>query len=306
LTNVFVVNNQPAPNTAVIGPITLAPGTSVNFTGSYTAPVACCEILNTVTARGQDRCAGTTVTATSSVLCPLLSTPLIAVTRVCPATTVPVGGVFEFKGTVSNTGDVYLTNVFVYSSQPTSALTWHPGTTGGGISLASISSQNYESRLQATLADWSCQGPNLGRSASSLAGNNTPVLGPIELAPGETKAFSGSYVVTAGSNPATDTVRATGTDTCQARTVSATANCSGSVTPLVQPAISSAALADGMVKVTWTATPGVTYCLQSKTNSQDSWSDVPGNVTASGATASKQDAMGSSQQRFYRVMVVQE
>ena len=58
LTNVFVVNNQPSNNTPVIGPITLAPGASVNFTGSYTAPQYCCEIVDTLTARGQDRCSG--------------------------------------------------------------------------------------------------------------------------------------------------------------------------------------------------------------------------------------------------------
>lgn len=35
LTNVFVVDDQPAPNTPVLGPIELAPGTGTNFTGSY-------------------------------------------------------------------------------------------------------------------------------------------------------------------------------------------------------------------------------------------------------------------------------
>lgn len=306
LTNVFVVNSQPALNTAVIGPITLIPGQSVNFTGSYTAPAACCEILNTLTARGQDHCAGTTVTATSSVICPLLSTPRLAVTRVCPAAIVPVGGTIVFQGTVSNTGDVHMTNVFVYSGQPASALTWRPGTSGGGLSLASVSSQNNASRAAAALADaWSCQGPNLGRSAASLAGNNTPILRPIELAPGESKSFSGSYVVTAGSNPATDIVRTTGTDTCRARTVSATANCAGPVLA-ASPVISSVTSANGLVTVSWKATPGSIYCLQSQDTAQEAWVNVSGNVTATSATASKSDAMGSSQQRFYRVMVVQE
>ncbi len=35
LTNVFVVDDQPAPNTPVLGPITLHPGTGTNFSGSY-------------------------------------------------------------------------------------------------------------------------------------------------------------------------------------------------------------------------------------------------------------------------------
>jgi uncharacterized repeat protein (TIGR01451 family) len=232
LTNVFVVNNQPVPNTAVIGPITLAPGASVNFTGNYVAPTACCEILSMITARGQDRCAGTTVTATASTVCPLLSTPLIAVTRVCPVAVVPVGGVFVFKGTVSNIGDAYLTNVFVFSSQPATVLAWNPGTSGSGVSLASISLQNNGSGAGATHIDaFLCQGANLGLSSSSQAGNNTVMLGPIQLTPGESKTFSGSYVVTAGSNPLADTVTATGMDICQARTVTATATCAGVPAP---------------------------------------------------------------------------
>ncbi len=228
LTNVFVINNQPAPNTPVIGPITLAPGVLVSFSGSYTAPAACCEILSTLSATGQDRCGGTTVSATASKLCPLMSTPIIAVTRVCPTTPVPVGGQFTFTGTVSNTGDVYLTNVFVYSSQPVSVLTWQPDAAGRVVALKGLSGQNSQGRLQALQAAWyDCQGPNLSSASTSLAGNNTPVLGPIQLAPGETKKFSGTYRVTSGSDPMNDFVTANGTDTCRARTVSAAANCSG-------------------------------------------------------------------------------
>ncbi len=257
LTNVLVVDNYQADcftrtNGPVIGPITLAPGASINFSGSYTAPLSCCEIVDTLTASGQGRCSGTRVTATASALCPLLSTPRITVTRVCPPSPVPVGGVFTYSGSVSNAGDVVLTNVFVLSSQPNA---------------------------------------------------NTSVLGPIELAPGETKMFSGSYTVTAGSDPATDAVTARGTDTCQGQTVNATANCFGSIG---RPAIKSVTLANGITTVTWTATPGVTYRLQCGSNSQNSvWIDVPGDVTASGPITSKNDAVGSTKQRFYRVMVVQ-
>jgi uncharacterized repeat protein (TIGR01451 family) len=305
LTNVFVFNNQPSNNTPVIGPITLAPGASVNFTGSYLPPAACCEILNTVTARGQDRCVGTTVSATSSALCPLLSTPLIAVTRVCPPAAVPVGGVFVFKGTVRNSGDVFLTNVFVFSSRPAIVLTWNPGTSGSGVSLASVSGQNNEGSVQSTMPDWwACQGLNIGRSSSSLAGNNTAVLGPIELAPGESKEFSGSYVVTAGINPLTDTVTASGTDTCQTRTVTATANCAG---PVVQspPVIGEVTLANGMVKVSWSSTAGITYCLQYSTGSKGAtWVNCDGHVTATGTTAFKEQPVGTDGQRFYRVMVI--
>jgi len=256
LTDVMVVNNYQADcysrtNGPVIGPITLLPGAAVDFSGSYTAPMSCCEVVDTLTASGLDRCAGTRVTATASQVCPLLSTPNITVTRVCPTTPVPVGGVFVFTGEVSNTGDVNLTNVLVVSSQPSA---------------------------------------------------NTPLLGPIELAPGETKQFSGSYTVTAESNPATDTVTARGYDLCQGRTAIAAADCSGPVGPLV---ISSVAVANGTARITWTATAGTVYRVQCAATSQDTnWITIPGDVTATGATASKSDAVGSVPQRFYRVMVV--
>ena len=118
LTNVFVVNSQPAPNTAVIGPITLAPGARTNFTGSYAAPLDCCEIVDTLTASGQDRCAGTLVADTATQVCPLLTAPSFRVSLVCPATPVGVGGFFEFSGQVTNTGAEVLTNVFVVSNLP--------------------------------------------------------------------------------------------------------------------------------------------------------------------------------------------
>jgi uncharacterized repeat protein (TIGR01451 family) len=257
LTNVVVANNYQVDcysrtNGPVIGPITLAPGAFVNFSGSYTAPWSCCAVMDTLTASGQGLCSGTRVTATASQVCPLLSTPRITVTRVCPAAPVPVGGVFAYSGSVSNAGDVVLTNVSVLSSKPNA---------------------------------------------------NTPVLGPIALAPGETQMFSGSYTVTTGSDPATDTVTARGTDDCQGRTVTATANCSGSVGPL---AISLVTVANGTATVTWAATPGVTYRLQCASNNQNSvWINVSGDVTASANTASKNDAVGSAKQRFYRIMVVQ-
>lgn len=118
LTNVFVMNSSPAPNTPVIGPITLAPGAKTNFTGSYTAPLDCCVITDTLTARGQDRCGGTLVTDTATQVCPLLTTPSIRVSIACPATPVGVGGLFEFTGLVTNTSAEVLTNVYVFSNLP--------------------------------------------------------------------------------------------------------------------------------------------------------------------------------------------
>jgi hypothetical protein len=139
---------------------------------------------------------------------------------------------------------------------------------------------------------------------SSQPAPNTPVLGPIELAPGESEEFSGSYIVAAGSDPSLDTVTASGMDIWQALTVTAKANCSG---PAIQSARPVITLANGMVTVSWTATPGVTYCVQSKSTMNDSnWTTIPGNVTASGTIASKVEPFGPATQRLYRVMIVQE
>jgi hypothetical protein len=125
----------------------------------------------------------------------------------------------------------------------------------------------------------------------------------MALAPGETQVFSGSYTVTANSDPTKDTVTASGADICQGRTVTAAANCSGPIGPLI---VSSVTIVNGTATVTWMAKPGVTYRLQCTSNYQNSvWNNVPGDVTASSDTATKNDAVGSNKQRFYRVMVVQ-
>jgi hypothetical protein len=251
LTNVFVVINRPVNNTPVIGPITLAPGQTVNFSGSYTAPEYCCDIVDTLTARGQGRCSGTQVSATATAVCPLVNTPSISITKTCPPTPVPVGGTLVFSGSVSNSGDTVLTNVYVVSSQP------NP---------------------------------------------NTPVLGPIELAPRETKTFSGSYTVTANSDQQLDTVTARGMNTCRGITTTATANCLGQINA---PTLTAVRVSGGVATVTWKATPGTSYMLQSKTNHLDTnWVNVPGKVTATSDTASKTDVVGASPERHYRVMVL--
>ena len=55
LTNIVVVNNQPAANTPVFTRATLAPGEVVSFTGSYTAPTNC-SVTDTLTATAASRC----------------------------------------------------------------------------------------------------------------------------------------------------------------------------------------------------------------------------------------------------------
>ncbi len=255
LLNVTVVDNQPTNNTPVLGPITLAPGASSNFTGSYLVPDDCCETVDTVTASGRDLCSGILVSSTATTVCPLQAAPRLTVTRVCPTEPVSVGSLFTYSGVVINTGNVTLTNVTVVGSQPT---------------------------------------------------NNTLLLGTIELAPGESVEFLGSYIVSATApSPLTDTVTARGTDTCLRTTiVTAIANCAGPITT-PQPTIDSIAHSGRSVTVRWRAVARVTYCLQYKSDSsQADWVDCVGEVTAVGDTATKTDTLSSDTHRFYRIKVL--
>ena len=179
LINVFVVDDQPSNNTPVIGPITLAPGTFFNFTGSYAAPPVCCTTTDTLTASGQDRCSGSNVTAAATAICPMLYTPGIAVVQNCPPNPIPMGSVYMFSGFVTNTGDAMLTNVVVFGPQ----------------------------------------------------GTNTPVLGPIDMAPGESEFYFGSYTVP--FNICSVSVTASGQAVCNGGVFTNSATCPVATTPLL-------------------------------------------------------------------------
>jgi uncharacterized repeat protein (TIGR01451 family) len=183
LINVYVVDNQPTNNTPVLGPITLAPGASMNFSGSYLAPNCpfdnCCFIIDTVTARGQDRCTASNVTATATAVCPLLITPGIVVVQNCPPAPITMGSDYRFSGYVTNTGNTVLTNVFVFGPQ----------------------------------------------------GTNSPLLGPIELAPGESESFSGGYTVPFDTCSVSITTR--GQDVCAGNVAANSASCPVATTALL-------------------------------------------------------------------------
>ncbi len=76
------------------------------------------------------------------------------------------------------------------------------------------------------------------------------------------------------------------------------------ITVLDRPFITSIKRSNELVTVTWTSIAGTVYRLQYKTNLTDpTWLAVPGDVPASGPTASKTDNVGTVQRRFYRVIV---
>ncbi|MCX6904374.1 MAG: lamin tail domain-containing protein, partial [Verrucomicrobia bacterium] len=61
---------------------------------------------------------------------------------------------------------------------------------------------------------------------------------------------------------------------------------------------------NGTVALTWSAIPGQVYRVQQTDQlNPASWTDLPGEVTAVGDTASKTDPMDALSQRFYRILV---
>jgi hypothetical protein len=109
--------------------------------------------------------------------------PALRVTKVCNAG-IGETGIIGFSGTVSNAGDVVLTNVLVFNSQPT---------------------------------------------------NNTPVVGPITLAVGQSVNFNGSYRPALPCGPATDTLTAFGTDELRCTvTATATQTCTNQCAPVIK------------------------------------------------------------------------
>ncbi len=69
--------------------------------------------------------------------------------------------------------------------------------------------------------------------------------------------------------------------------------------------ITSVSAANGVATVTWTSQAGKTYRLLYKDNlTVANWSVVPGDVAATGATASKTNSVGNVAQRFYRVLLL--
>ena len=141
LTNIVVVNNRPAPNTVVFGPLSLAPGASASFNGSYTAPVNSCSVSDTLIATATSIYGGM-VTNTVSAACPILTSPSIQIAVSCPAAPTFPGGPLVHSGAVINTGNITLTNVTVVSDKPAPNTTVYTVSSLGPGASANFTSTN--------------------------------------------------------------------------------------------------------------------------------------------------------------------
>src|SRR6185369_4972418 len=114
------------------------------------------------------------VTASDTKSCPGITSPKIAVVKHCPANPVVPGGVAVFSGTVSNAGNITLTNVLVVNNRPTNntpvfgPVTLQPGETRSftGSETVPPNCCEYFDTLLATGANI-CTGSNVTASASA-------------------------------------------------------------------------------------------------------------------------------------------
>ena len=381
LLNVYVVNNQLTNNTPVIGPIDLAPGEVVHFSGSYIAPRCCCLVIDTLTARGTDKCSGEEIKTTTTTVCPLLTTPIIGLLQDCPANPLVVGSNYAFSGYVTNSGDVVLTNVFVFSPSGTNSPVLGP------IELAPGESEYYSGNYLVTAAGCGavftasgadvCGGrvvtgtvvcpvdvsplAKLSISESCPPGpvrlgttvvftgiisnsgnvtltnvivfsglpNNGSILGPIDLAPGGSAPFTGSYAALTGSNLATNSVAvtnnigvittnrvvtltpantlvATGMDHCDGSTIIVAADCLGPVTAPPLRVLATPAIANNAVTLSFPTISGQLQKVQYKNSLNDaSWTDLQ-TVTGTGASITLTDpGLAQHPSRFYRIVSAQ-
>ena len=134
LTNVVVVSDRPAANTTVFTVSTLAAGAAASFTGTYLAPTNDCSVTTTFSGTARDIDSLTTVTNTGLTTCSVTTTPGITITETCPPGPVSAGASVAFGGWVSNTGNVALANVSVFSGQPGNAVVLGPITLAPGDS----------------------------------------------------------------------------------------------------------------------------------------------------------------------------
>ena len=178
---------------------------SANFTASFTAPANACSVTSAVTATGSDNCTENVVNNSASATCTLVTAPGIAVAQNCPANPASPGGLVTYSGSVSNTGNITLTNVVVSNSQSGS------GTSGGGggsVSTAGLVGYwAFDEASGSVAIDGSGLGNNgniinatrvPGESGGALSFNGNAY---VDLGNNASMNFSGAVTISAWINP---------------------------------------------------------------------------------------------------------
>jgi hypothetical protein len=81
--------------------------------------------------------------------------------------------------------------------------------------------------------------------------------------------------------------------------------CSNNVCSPAPPVLAPGMVSNGIITLTWSATPGQTYRVECSQNlGGTSWTNLAPDVTATNFLASRTDPVNSTVQRFYRVLVV--
>ncbi|MCG8575755.1 MAG: hypothetical protein MI810_12790, partial [Flavobacteriales bacterium] len=118
LQNIEITSALPQPQTPVFSIRTLAPGQSMNFQGTLNVPADCCEIENTVTAKGTSLCSSVEVQDQATSICPVLFQPGLEITKTCAPTPVKPGEMMYYEGEIKNTGNITMVQVMVWSNIP--------------------------------------------------------------------------------------------------------------------------------------------------------------------------------------------
>ena len=182
---------------------------------------------------------------------------------------------------------------------------------GGGTSSGIRSSLSYSSFSSALDIYVAANGGGISGATS-----NTLTITNVQ------PADAGNYTLVV-SNPAgavtsvVATLTVTGSSGITAQPASQSSNAvSGSILPSMvapklvvsapaSPVIKSVALSDGVVVITWNAVSNKSYRVQfTEDLGSTNWSDMLPDLLATGPTAKASDPIGSSPQRFYRVILI--
>ena len=163
----MVVDDGVGGDGIVLGPIDLAPGASVGYSGSYNASGF--SSTDHVVASGTDVLTQTTPSANAEATCSATPSPFIEVTKQC--TDAPAfGQAILFEGTVTNSGNIALLGVKVVDDNGT------PGDTSDDVTfplgdLAPQASANYNGSYTPSSA-----GPSTNTVVASATGADGSLL----------------------------------------------------------------------------------------------------------------------------------